>query len=79
MYYFANDKAYFVGEDGKAHQMGVTVTEKKVVETQIESITPKVSKSAVKLPADAVPASLENIVARFGITEDNPLTMGKKG
>lgn len=74
MFYTSSNAAYFVGDDGVCHGLSVTATDKVVEARELASVSFSVDKSAVQLPKDAVGATLDDIVRKFAVSEENPLT-----
>lgn len=72
MFYVADSGAYVVDDEGACKGIGVTVVDKVTTIREIESISYKPG-SATTLPAGAVPATLQEIVAKFNVSQDNPL------
>ena len=73
MQFYANkDGAYRVDDEGACKGVAVSVKEKKRTVTEIESVT-FTDGTATTLPEDAVPMPLDAIVAKFAVTESNPL------
>ena len=72
MYYVADSGAYVVDDEGVCKGIGVTVVDKVTTIREIESISCKPG-SATTLPAGAVPATLHEIVAKFNVSQSNPL------
>ena len=71
--FYANDSgAYVVDSGGTCKSLGVSVKERSVTVTEVESVTTSERKE-MSLPAGAVPASLAEIIAKFGVTQANPL------
>lgn len=72
MFYVADSGAYLVDSEGACKGIGVTVVDKVTTIREIESISYKPG-SATTLPAGAVPATLREIVAKFNVSQSNPL------
>ncbi len=75
--YEANGNVYAVDGDGKAHAATVTAKDKVVRLRELESVTVTPQKAAVKLPAGARPITINAVVRKFAVTEDNPVGFDK--
>lgn len=75
MFYVANGNAYVMADDGTIYPIEITVKEKVTERREIESykITPK-GESVEKLPDNATSATIEQILGKYVITEEKPLT-----
>lgn len=82
MYYVANGKVYADAGDGKVKGVSITAKDKVVTHRELESVTPKLVGSAVELPEGAVPCTLDMVIAKFNVSESNPVVFksdkGKK-
>lgn len=82
MYYVANGKVYADVGDGKVKGVSITAKDKVVTTRELESVTPKLVGGAVDMPEGAVPCTLDMVVAKFNVSESNPVVFkaekGKK-
>lgn len=73
MYYIADGKAYADAGKGKVKGIDVTAKDKVVEVRELESVTVTAVGGARNLPAGAVGCSLDELVAKFHVSESNPL------
>ena len=78
MLYLYENRVYHVDADGKAHKADITAKDKVVQRRELESMTVTPAKAAVKLPAGARPVTVDELVAKFAISEKNPLKFPKE-
>lgn len=76
--YECGGNLYAVGDDGIAHPVSLTAKDKKVVSRELESVSTEVSDQEVELPAGAHPVTMSEVIAKFNLTEDNPVTFDEK-
>ena len=76
MYYIAEGKAYVDDVDGKVKGIEVTAKDKVTEVRELESVTVTTVGSARTLPAGAASYTLDEIVAKFHVSETNPLLFG---
>lgn len=72
MFYTDASGAYMVDSVGTCNAIGLTAKDKVVERREIESLA-VVKGKACDLPPGAVPASLDEIAAKFNVSEANPL------
>lgn len=77
MLYTNGSKAYQVDADGTVHGIDVTAKDKVVEVRELESVTVAPAAKLKSLPSGAVPVTLDELVAKFNISEQNPLTYKK--
>lgn len=72
MYYISGNKVYV--KDGNAYRQVAITAKDKVVETrELESVTVTPSDTTVKKLSGATAATLDEVIKRFHISEDNPV------
>lgn len=76
-YYATGTAAYWVDENGDAYDVSLTAVDKVQEVRELESVTVVVGNKT-KLPWEAVSATLDNLVKKFHVSEDNPLPMASK-
>lgn len=79
MYYIADGKAYADAGKGKVKGIDVTAKDKVVEVRELESVTVSAVGGARALPEGAVPCTLDEVVARFHVSESNPLLFKAEG
>lgn len=72
MFYATDDGAFLVDAEGNCTAIGINAKDKVVEVRELESIS-IVRGEGGRLPAGAVPATIDEIVARFNVSEANPL------
>ena len=72
--YTCNGNVDCLGEDGACHPVNLTAKEKEVVTKELEGVTFDVTDEVVDLPADAVGATIDEIIRKFNINADRPVT-----
>lgn len=72
MFYATDDGAFLVDAEGNCTAIGINAKDKVVEVRELESIS-IVRGEGGQLPAGAVPATIDEIVARFNVSEANPL------
>lgn len=77
MLYLKGDKAYRVDGDGKVHGVDITAKDKVITRRELESVSVVDAATVAKLPAGAVPVTIDTIIAKFNVSEENPLTYRK--
>lgn len=70
--YEANGNVYDV-EGGVAHPANIVAKDKVIEIRELESVAVKVDKNDVVLPSEARPVTIDEAVAKFNISEKNPL------
>lgn len=78
MLYTNGSKVYQVDDDGTVRGVQVTAKDKVVTVRELESVTVKPVRKVKSLPDGAVPATLGEVIAKFNVSEGNPLLYGAK-
>lgn len=78
MLYVANGNVYAVDADGSVHPVTVTAKDKVIEHRELESVEFKTAKEVVELPAGAQAATEDAVIARFNLSESNPVKFDKK-
>ena len=74
MYYVANGKAYIDAGNGKVKGVSITAKDKVTEVRELESVTVEAVGGAISLPSGASTCTLDEVVAKFNVSESNPLT-----
>lgn len=75
--YLKDKRAYRVDDAGKVHGVSITAKDKVITRRELESVTVEDSASVAKLPEGAVPVTVDTLVAKFNVSEANPLVWPK--
>lgn len=78
MLYLNGDRAYRVSDDGSVHGVDVRGHDKVVTIREPGGVTVSDVATVKELPAGAVPVTVDELVAKFGISEGHPLTYRKQ-
>ena len=72
MYYISDGKVYI--RDGSGYRrVGITAKNKVIVTRELESVTVVPGSSKVKKLKDPVPATLDEVLRKFNVSEDRPV------
>lgn len=72
-YYLSKGRVYQLFEDGKACGCDVRVEERSEVVRKVTSVSVSAVGRKTRLPADAVPVTVEEVVRRFHVGAESPL------
>ena len=77
MGYRVSDKnVYWIDDEGKSYGVNITAVDKVVTHREIESVTITVGSEA-ECPTTAVGATVSDIIAKFNLSEENPVSFDK--
>lgn len=75
--YLKDGKVYRVDGNGKVHGVSVRGKDKVVTTRELESVSVVDIANVSKLPEGARPVTVDELVAKFAVSESNPLEYPK--
>lgn len=78
MYYVIDGSVYFERADGKYVNVSITGKDKVVEIRELESVTVNEGTVVIDSIGDAVPCTLNTIIAKFNLNEANPIPFAEK-